>query len=79
MKIKKLEYESDGELTVGQLLHRLSLDVNPTIHDKLVKDGQPIKGTNVLINGKSFWHLNLLDTPLHNGDKVQIFPPAAGG
>lgn len=79
LKIKKLEYESDRELTVEQLLHRLSLDVNPAIYGKLVRGGQPIKGTNILINGKSFWHLNLLDTPLHDGDKVQIFPPAAGG
>ncbi len=79
LNIKKLEYEAEGELTVDQLLHRLCVDVNQKIYEKLVKDSAPIIGTNILINGRNFLHLNSLDTLLHDGDKVQIFPPAAGG
>jgi molybdopterin synthase sulfur carrier subunit len=79
LKIKRAEYEVKDELTVEQLLHRLSMDISPTIYDKLVKNSKPIQGTNILINGKSFWHLKLLNTPLHDGDLIQIFPPAAGG
>ncbi len=79
LKIKKMEYDVEKELTVDQLIHCLSIDVNPKIYEKLVKNSIPIIGTNILVNGKNFLHLNSLDTLLHDGDKVQIFPPAAGG
>ncbi len=79
LKIKKIEYETEKELTVEQLLHRLSMEIDPMIYKKLVKNSKPIIGTNILINGKNFLHLQGLDTTLRDGDKVQIFPPAAGG
>ncbi len=79
LKIKKLNYEIDDVITVEQLLHRLSNEIDSRIYTKLVKDGKPIKGTNILINGINFFHLKELQTQLKNDDLVQIFPPAAGG
>jgi molybdopterin synthase sulfur carrier subunit len=79
LKIKKIDYTIEKPTTVEELLHRLSKDIHESIYPKLVKDGKPIKGTNILINGKNFFHIKELETIVTNEDLVQIFPPAAGG
>jgi molybdopterin synthase sulfur carrier subunit len=33
----------------------------------------------VLKNGREVLHLDGLDTPLDDGDRVSVFPPVAGG
>ena len=77
--IKRTTLEIKDGITVEELLHRLSKETDYNVYEKLVKDGKPITGTNILINGKNFHHLEKLQTKLRNSDLVQIFPPAAGG
>ncbi|OYR79524.1 molybdopterin synthase sulfur carrier subunit, partial [Halorubrum ezzemoulense] len=34
---------------------------------------------NVLKNGREVLHLDGLDTPMADGDRLSVFPPVAGG
>jgi molybdopterin synthase sulfur carrier subunit len=79
LKLKKIKIEFKEPLKVEELLHLLSNKTGYDIYGKLVKNGKPIIGTNILINGKNFHYLQKLQTIVSNSDLIQIFPPAAGG
>jgi molybdopterin synthase sulfur carrier subunit len=79
LKLRKIEIELSESLKVEELLHLLSKKIGYNIYEKLVENGKPITGTNILINGKNFHHLQKLQTVVSNDDLIQIFPPAAGG
>ncbi len=79
LKLKKAEIELKEPVKVEDLLHLLSKETGYDVYNKLVKNGKPIIGTNILINGKNFHHLQKLQTVVFNNDLIQIFPPAAGG
>ena len=47
---------------------------------RAVFDGDALHGEIIiLVNGRNVRHLQLLDTPLRDGDEISIFPMIAGG
>ena len=71
-----------GKNTLKDLLDRLSVKYGDSFSN-LVFDqvtGDVNHHLAILINGTHYTHLpDRLDTDLHDGDEVAIFPPVAGG
>lgn len=75
---KTLEREYDVEaVSAGELLEELAdeyagLDIfEPT--------GEVRDFVSVMKNGRDITHLDGLDTPFEDGDRLSLFPPVAGG
>jgi len=68
---------ADGS-TVGAVLRELESTYDE-MRGRLIVDGDLAPQINVLKNGREVLHLDGLDTPLENGDRVSVFPPVAGG
>ena len=64
--------------TVGDVLRELE-DEYEGMAGRLVVDGELAPQINVLKNGREVLHLDVLDTPLDDGDRLSVFPPVAGG
>jgi len=64
--------------TVGDVLRELE-DEYEGMAGRLVVDGELAPQINVLKNGREVLHLDGLDTPLDDGDRLSVFPPVAGG
>ena len=67
----------DGS-TVGDVLRELE-DEYDGMAGRLIVDGDLAPQINVLKNGREVLHLDGLDTPLDDGDRLSVFPPVAGG
>lgn len=69
-------------LTVDDLLHELSEKYGEDFR-KMIFDPEtntPGRHIRILINGRHYSHLpEKLNTQLHEGDEVSLFPPIAGG
>jgi len=77
------ELNLSGPSTVRELLLLLSRKYGEKV-DKWLWKGTGsnrtlIAGTMILVNGRHVQHLQGLDTPLMDEDRVSIFPPAGGG
>ena len=73
--------EIDGEITVGELLRKLSEDVGEKF-TRLVYNPEKnslAPGVRILVNGRDIDFLKGLSTTLREGDTVAIVPPIAGG
>lgn len=69
----------EGE-TVAHLLQRLQKQLSTPFLQKLLKeDGSMHAGTIILVNRHNIHHLEMLQTPVGDGDVVAMFPPGAGG
>jgi len=67
----------DGHL-LGDLLEPLCK--RRDIHHEVFGESDEVReSVNILVNGRNIKFLKGLDTPLRNGDRVSIFPPAGGG
>ncbi|MGD8292700.1 MAG: MoaD family protein [Desulfobacterales bacterium] len=75
------DYEGDS-LTVDDLLRELSIRYGEDFR-KMIFDHEThtlSRHIRILINGRHFSHLpGKLNTQLHEGDVVSLFPPIAGG
>ena len=69
------ELECEGA-TVGEALDDL-IRIEPRLGPRIFRDGRMWVG--VFVNGKNIRALQGLDTPLNEGDKMNIVPPIAGG
>ena len=71
-----------SRLTVNDLLHQLS-DQYGDEFGKIIFDPQTHalnRDIRILVNGRHCSHLPAkLNTQLHEGDEVSLFPPIAGG
>ncbi len=81
--IGRKEVEVHGVKTVRELIDHLAEKYSPDIKKQLletprVDERKPIDGM-VLVNGHNVLHLKGLETELHDGDEIHIFPPAGGG
>jgi molybdopterin converting factor small subunit len=66
--------------TLGELVARIDTDV-PGFKDSICDELEQIRThVNVFVNGVNVRaRVNALATPLHDGDRVHIFPSVAGG
>ena len=80
LKQERIDLPAVAEETVMQLLERLQQQLpTPFIHKLLTKDGGMHPGTIILVNRHNIHHIELLQTPVCDGDVVAMFPPGAGG
>lgn len=70
------EYE-DGS-TVGDILQALESEF-PGLEGELVENGAIRDQLSVLRNGRDVYHMDGLDTPMADEDRLSVFPPVAGG
>ncbi len=77
--IAGIEIESEEPMTVMMLLESVSLKINADIIPELVKEGEIMVGTIILINGKNILHAEKLETMITEDCEVSVFPPAGGG
>jgi molybdopterin synthase sulfur carrier subunit len=73
-------FELHKDSTVGELLAEL-VRHNAALSEALLdKEGRPRDYVHVFVNGRDHPYLpQRLDTVLEPGDRVDIFPPTAGG
>jgi len=69
-------------LTVDGLLHELSAKYGEDFRKKIFDSETNVlsRHIRILVNGRHYYHLpEKLNTQLHEGDEVSLFPPIAGG
>jgi molybdopterin synthase sulfur carrier subunit len=69
------ELDCEGA-TVGEALDDL-IRLEPRLGPRIFKDDRMWVG--VFLNGRNIRALQGLETPLHDGDKMNIVPPISGG
>ena len=77
---KTVEFDLDYGITAKQLLEQV-LDRFPDMQEELVDaDGNLFGHVHLFVNGRDSRFLaNEIDTPIVQGDKVDIFPAVGGG
>ena len=75
---KTVHREFDDDSTTGDVLRELEAEYEG-MAGRLIVDGDLAPQINVLKNGREVLHLDGLDTPLEDGDRLSVFPPVAGG
>lgn len=75
---KTLPYAAADGATVGEILRELEAEY-ADLEGRLIVDGDLAPHINVLKNGREVLHLDGLETPLADGDRLAVFPPVAGG
>lgn len=73
---KSLTRSFDDGAPVGDVLHMLDAEY-PDLD--LFEDGELRDYLSVMRNGRDIAHLDGLETPLDDGDRLSVFPPVAGG
>ena len=80
VKKPSLEVQWEKGDTIGSLLAKTREKAGIDFLHKLVDDTGELKtGTMILLNGKNIFHLNKMNTPIEDGDTVDLFPPGGGG
>lgn len=65
---------------VRTILDRVQQSLKTTISHKLLDNAGVLQtGTIILINRHNILHLDGLETKVHDGDTLALFPPGAGG
>ena len=75
---KTIDREFPEGASVGDVLSKLESEYDDLVGELLV-DGDLKPQINVLKNGREVLHMEGIDTTVHDGDTVSIFPPVAGG
>ena len=75
---KTLEWELEGPaISAGALLKELVSEY-PGL--EIFEPNGEVRGfVSVMKNGRDITHLEGLDTPFEDGDRLSVFPPVAGG
>ena len=67
-------------ITIGELLTRLTEKYGEKFREYLYDERGTVQSfLSILVNGKSIYVLQGLDTELKEGDSVAILPPVGGG
>jgi molybdopterin synthase sulfur carrier subunit len=77
--IKQTQVRLAGQSTAGTILEQL-VTAYPGLREKVFRgDGELQGGVGLFVNGRSTRFLQGLDTPVHQGDTLALFPPIGGG
>jgi molybdopterin synthase sulfur carrier subunit len=69
----------DG-IAVGRLLRLAEQEAGQSFLDELLQPREGLRaGAIVLVNGENVRLKDGLETPVHNGDIIDLFTPAGGG
>jgi len=77
---KTFSLELPNNSTIEELIEALKTQVNEQIYKKikdLIENKTP--GLVILLNGRNIVHLQGLKTKISEKDRIDIFPPGAGG
>lgn len=74
---RSVDREFPDGTTVGDVLHML--DEEYSAFEVFDDEGDLREYLSILVNGRDITHLDGIDTPLEDGDKLSLFPPVAGG
>ena len=80
--VKKPQIEVNWEAgdTVASILTKSRDQIEMDFSHKLMdQDGELKTGTMILLNGKNIFHLEKTETPVQDGDIIDLFPPGGGG
>ncbi|MBP1921975.1 molybdopterin synthase sulfur carrier subunit [Halorubrum alkaliphilum] len=75
---KTVHREFEDGATTGDVLRELEAEYEG-MTGRLIVDGDLAPQINILKNGREVLHLQGLETPLEDGDRLSVFPPVAGG
>lgn len=76
---KHAEVDAEPGQTVGTALDELVAD-HPALGDRIYDDDGELRDhINVLRNGANVFSEQGLETELHEGDELALFPPVSGG
>ena len=75
---KTIHREFPHGSTVGEVLLALEEEFEG-LAGELVEDGEIRDQLSVLKNGREVLHMEGIDTPMEDGDRLSVFPPVAGG
>ncbi|MGQ4891434.1 MAG: ubiquitin-like small modifier protein 1 [Candidatus Njordarchaeia archaeon] len=77
---KTFEIEVPNDATIRDLLEAIRNQISEEIYKKILAFMESERiGILILVNGRNIVHLNGLDTEIKEKDKIDIFPPGAGG
>ena len=66
--------------TVKDVLEAIRDQVNKEVYNKIITImNNETRGLLILVNGRNIVHLDGLNTKISEKDKIDIFPPGAGG
>jgi molybdopterin synthase sulfur carrier subunit len=76
---KQVEVHVADGASARELLDLLIL-AYPSLREKVLRqEGELRGGVGVFVNGRSVRFLDGLETAIHEGDEVALFPPVGGG
>ncbi|KAA8923140.1 ubiquitin-like small modifier protein 1 [Thermoplasma sp.] len=76
---KKKEETFNGIKKVSDLLEKLKAEYGNEFVKQMYDGDNLFKNVIILINGNNITSLNGLETELKDEDKIDLFPPVAGG
>lgn len=77
---KILEIQLPESANVRDALNQLCTRYGRPLENRLFDSNRQLnRGITAFVNGCVIWAREGLDTPLHNGDELLIFPPVGGG
>ena len=69
----------EAVITDGSLLSDLVNYLSDRYGEEFGKSIEDIPGLRILINGREYYLMGRMDSPLSDGDTVVFMPPIAGG
>jgi molybdopterin synthase sulfur carrier subunit len=84
LRLHEIQLELTNAPTIGDLLVKIEESVlrktSLRFMEKLLDEPGSVKmGTMILINGRNILDSDGLETLVHDGDTVSLFPPGGGG
>ncbi len=76
---KQTEIPIKEPITLHQLLDRLFAMYGEEFRNNILDNSKLRRFVNILVNGRAIRWLANLETPIHEGDIIAIFPPVGGG
>ncbi|MFX0210331.1 MAG: ubiquitin-like small modifier protein 1 [Candidatus Hodarchaeota archaeon] len=76
---KQIEMPINEPIKLQQVLNRLFAIYGEDLRNSILENDQLRHLVKIFVNGRSIRWLTQLDTPIHEGDTIAIFPPIGGG